>query len=175
LFVPETEYESSRNGSVTTLSTPIPMQDGTGGETPEPPEPAPPGPAGMMGQMPVVSEGEDRRDRPRMDDRTRREVDTLLREQYDAVKKLLSENDAEVHQLARALAEKGELVADDVRRILNGKLPPRMLDDAFESPVLTAPAAPVAASVSPSEAVGVGMQPAPQPSQATPPAPQSHL
>ena len=177
LFVPETEYESSRSGSVTTLSTPIPMQDG-GGETPEPPEPAPPGPMGMMGQMPVVSEGEDRRERPRMDDRTRREVDTLLREQYDAVKKLLSENDAEVHQLARALAEKGELVADDVRRILNGKLPPRMLDDAFESPIRTAPtpiAAPVATSVSPAEAVVVSMQQVPQPPQETSPAPQSHL
>ncbi|HEV2125828.1 MAG TPA: hypothetical protein VGW38_23985, partial [Chloroflexota bacterium] len=45
-----------------------------------------------------------------------------------SVKALLRENEAEVHQLARALAEKGELGADDVRRILNGKLPPRSLD-----------------------------------------------
>jgi hypothetical protein len=63
-----------------------------------------------------------------MDERTRREVDGLLREQYEAVKALLLENQVEVNRLARALAEKGELEAEDVRRLLNGKLPPRTTD-----------------------------------------------
>lgn len=67
-------------------------------------------------------------------DRLRGEVDGLLREQYEAVKRLLTENEAEVHRLARALAEKGELEADDVRRILNGKLPPRTTDAVLAPP-----------------------------------------
>jgi hypothetical protein len=44
------------------------------------------------------------------------------------VKRLLQEYEDEVHKLARALAEKGELEAQDVARILNGKLPARTLD-----------------------------------------------
>lgn len=63
-----------------------------------------------------------------------REAHALLQEQYEAVKLLLRENDAEVHQLARALAEKGELGADDVRRILNGKLPSRTSDAILAPP-----------------------------------------
>jgi len=58
----------------------------------------------------------------------------ILREQYHAVKALLLDNEAEVHQLARALAEKGELEAGDVRRILNGKLPTRTLDSLAPPP-----------------------------------------
>jgi hypothetical protein len=69
-----------------------------------------------------------------MDDRVRREVDKLLHDQYDAVKKLLRDTEAEVHQLARALAEKGELSADDVRRILNGKVPARTPDALLAAP-----------------------------------------
>jgi ATP-dependent Zn protease len=67
-------------------------------------------------------------------ERLRNEVDGVLREQYEAVKALLRENESEVHRLARALAEKGELEADDVRRILNGKLPPRSPDGLLPSP-----------------------------------------
>ncbi len=80
---------------------------------------------------------EDRREahRPsRQSERLRQQVDSLLREQYDAVKRLLMENETEVHRLARALAEKGELEADDVRRILNGKLPPRTADAVLAPP-----------------------------------------
>jgi cell division protease FtsH len=69
-------------------------------------------------------------------DRLRNEVDGLLHEQYDAVKALLLENESEVHRLARALAEKGELEADDVRRILNGKLPPRAPDAVRAPPAI---------------------------------------
>src|SRR5919202_726227 len=57
--------------------------------------------------------------------RLRRQMGKLLMEQYDAVKQLLRENEKEVHDLARALAERGELEASDVQRILNGKLPGR--------------------------------------------------
>lgn len=66
-----------------------------------------------------------------------RQADNLLREQYEAVKRLLRENEAEVHQLARALAERGELSADDVRRILNGKLPARTTNPALPPPEST--------------------------------------
>jgi cell division protease FtsH len=69
--------------------------------------------------------------------RLRREVEELLREQYEAVKRLLKENEAEVHQLARALAEKGELEAEDVRRILNGKIPARSQDAVLPPPSVT--------------------------------------
>jgi cell division protease FtsH len=73
---------------------------------------------------------------PPMNDRVRREVENLLHEQYDAVKKLLGDNEAEVHQLARALAQKGELSAEDVRRILNGKVPPRVSDSFLAGPAV---------------------------------------
>ena len=59
------------------------------------------------------------------DARIRREVDALLREQYEATKALLRQCEPEMHILARALAEKGELSSADVRRILNGKLTSR--------------------------------------------------
>ena len=81
-----------------------------------------------LAQMSVISDSGDRPARVRMDERTRREVDGLLREQYDSVKALLLENQVEVNRLARALAEKGELEAEDVRRLLNGKLPPRTME-----------------------------------------------
>ncbi len=99
--------------------------------------------------MPMMAEAPERRERPRMDDRMRREVETILREQYDSVKALLRESEAEVHQLARALAEKGELSADDVRRILNGKLPTRTTDSygAFQSPDHASPPTVVPAPV----------------------------
>jgi cell division protease FtsH len=135
LFVPdaELEVESNGNGQATMVSrlTPVPTGEDTG--DPQPPAPAPPGPMNPLGQMSVVSEGVDRPVRVRMDERTRREVDGLLREQYEAVKALLLENQVEVNRLARALAEKGELEAEDVRRLLNGKLPPRTTD-AIMSP-----------------------------------------
>ncbi len=71
--------------------------------------------------------------------RLRRQMGKLLMEQYDAVKQLLRENEKEVHDLARALAERGELEAADVRRILNGKLPPRTGEAApFPPPVTLA-------------------------------------
>ena len=78
-----------------------------------------------------VDEPQSRASRPRRsstgtDARVRREVDQLLHEQYDVVKSLLRECEAEVHRLARALAEKGELSSADVRRILNGKLTARI-------------------------------------------------
>ncbi|HVG95831.1 MAG TPA: AAA family ATPase [Chloroflexota bacterium] len=128
LFVPDTEMEVESNGHATMVSrlTPAPAGEGTG--DPQPPEPAPPGPMNPLAQMSVVSESGDRPARVRMDERTRREVDGLLREQYDSVKALLLENQVEVNRLARALAEKGELEAEDVRRLLNGKLPPRTMD-----------------------------------------------
>jgi ATP-dependent Zn protease len=77
-------------------------------------------------------------------ERMRHEVDALLREQYERVKALLHEHESEVHRLARALAEKGELEADDVRRILNGKLPPRIVDGlaALPEPELIQPELP---------------------------------
>ncbi len=65
-------------------------------------------------------------------------MDALLRDQYEAVKTLLRENESEVHRLARALAEKGELEAEDVRRILNGKLPPRSPDALLAPPPVAA-------------------------------------
>ena len=74
------------------------------------------------------------------DARVRREVDQLLREQYDVVKALLRDCEVEVHRLARALAEKGELSSADVRRILNGKLTPRIASaDQPVSPVAVTP------------------------------------
>jgi cell division protease FtsH len=71
-------------------------------------------------------------------ERLRNEVDALLRDQYEVVKTLLRENESEVHRLARALAEKGELEAEDVRRILNGKLPPRSPDALLAPPPVAA-------------------------------------
>ena len=68
------------------------------------------------------------------DARVRREVDQLLHEQYDVVKALLRDCEAEVHRLARALAEKGELSSADVRRILNGKLTSRIITTAQATP-----------------------------------------
>jgi len=82
-------------------------------------------------------------------ERLRSQVDGLLREQYDAVKVLLRENEVEVHRLARALAEKGQLEADDVRRILNGKLPPRALDATPPPPAVEVAALPVPSSFLP--------------------------
>ena len=68
--------------------------------------------------------------------RLRRQMGKLLMEQYEAVKRLLRDNEQEVHDLARALAERGELEAADVRRILNGKLQPRTRDTApLPSPI----------------------------------------
>jgi ATP-dependent Zn protease len=61
------------------------------------------------------------------DTRVRLEVDQLLREQYEVVKALLQDCEVEVHRLARALAEKGELSSADVQRILNGKLTPGII------------------------------------------------
>ena len=71
---------------------------------------------------------------------------------------LLLDNEAEVHRLARALAEKGELEAEDVRRILNGKLPPRSPDALLLPPPVAAHGEPsplpppAAAPASPAEA-----------------------
>ena len=105
--------------------------------SPEPgPEPEPgPGPGGppMPGMLPVVLDEENAEDAPkqngaRQDGHLRREMGKLLYEQYQEVKDLLRDNQEEIHQLARALAEKGELSADDMRRILNGKLPKRTAD-----------------------------------------------
>ncbi|MBI3970279.1 MAG: AAA family ATPase [Chloroflexi bacterium] len=79
--------------------------------------------------------------------RLQREADELLREQYEAVKRLLKENEHEVHELARALAEKGELTVDDVRRILNGKLPQRTLDAAPAAPAIAVSQSPADAGV----------------------------
>jgi ATP-dependent metalloprotease FtsH len=70
-------------------------------------------------------------------ERVKREADELLRVQYEAVKFLLRQNEREIHSLARALAERGELEAQDVRRILNGKLPPRTFDSAPAAPPIT--------------------------------------
>jgi ATP-dependent Zn protease len=74
--------------------------------------------------------------------RLRRQMGKLLMEQYDSVKRLLRENEKEVHDLARALAERGELEAADVRRILNGKLPSRAPQAALEPPLIALPEAP---------------------------------
>jgi cell division protease FtsH len=132
LFVPDPEPDSGRSGAVAMLPAPT-VAGAAGGGTPggdgdgDGGSPTPPVPAGPMGQMPVVIDAGER-PRSRLDERSRREVESLLREQYESVKRLLQDNEAEVHQLARALAEKGELAADDVRRILNGKLPKRTRD-----------------------------------------------
>jgi hypothetical protein len=74
--------------------------------------------------------------------RLRRQMGKLLMEQYDSVKRLLRENEKEVHDLARALAERGELEAADVRRILNGKLPSRAPQAAPEPPLIALPESP---------------------------------
>lgn len=113
LFLYEPESEPGRNGHVPGT----PTADARGAES-------------SNGTSP---EGEEADVTPqprgsRIDERMRREADSVLRTQYEVVKRVLRDNEAEVHQLARALAEKGELSADDVRRILNGKLPPRTFD-----------------------------------------------
>jgi ATP-dependent Zn protease len=130
LFVPDEEQESSSNGHTALVRGLSQAPSGDSPGEPEPPSPTPPGPMSALSQVSVLNDSDDRPRPARLDERTRREVDSLLREQYDAVKILLRENEVEVHRLARALAEKGELEADDVRRILNGKLPPRSLDSA---------------------------------------------
>jgi len=110
------------------------------------------------GAMPVMAPSEDGAESgesdelsvPFLDRRLRRQADELLRQQYEAAKRLLKENEAEVHLLARALAEKGELSAEDVRRILNGKLPPRTLDGMPAAPPAVAappPALPADAGI----------------------------
>ncbi|HEU5318089.1 MAG TPA: AAA family ATPase [Chloroflexota bacterium] len=103
-------------------------------QPPGAPIPGVPNPPQAMGVVEVELPSERRE--PPMDDRVRREVDKLLRDQYEAVKKLLRDTETEVHQLARALAEKGELSADDVRRILNGKVPPRTPDALLAAPAV---------------------------------------
>jgi hypothetical protein len=99
------------------------------------PEPGPGGPPQPQpGLMPVVLDQDSEESGPkrggdsRPDLRLRREMGQLLYDQYREVKELLRQNEEEIHQLARALAEKGELSADDMRRILNGKLPRRTAD-----------------------------------------------
>jgi ATP-dependent Zn protease len=69
--------------------------------------------------------------------RLRRQMGRLLMEQYEAVKQLLRANEKEVHDLARALAERGELEAADVRRILNGKMPTHRRDATLLPPPIT--------------------------------------
>jgi ATP-dependent Zn protease len=119
-------------------SQPIVMAGATPGlPVPPSPEPGPepgPGPGGagqqpgMLAPVVVDQEAAPAESGGRFDNQLRRELGKLLYEQYREVKQLLSENEEEVHQLARALAEKGELGADDLRRILNGKLPKRSTD-----------------------------------------------
>lgn len=108
-----------------------------GGSLPSPVDVTEPDPDGRLPQPPaqpvvVTPDGEDSArgngEGYRPDMRLRREMGQLLFGQYQEVKQLLRDNEEEIHQLARALAEKGELSADDVRRILNGKLPKRTRD-----------------------------------------------
>ncbi len=116
-----------------------------GTEPSAPPFPAPNGAVAALPPSEDGMEGGESDDLPVsfLDRRLRRQADELLRQQYEAVKSLLKANEAEVHLLARALAEKGELGAEDVRRILNGKLPPRTLDGVPPAPpaVVTSPPA----------------------------------
>jgi cell division protease FtsH len=68
-------------------------------------------------------------------ERLRQQTDALLHEQYESVKRLLKEHEPEVHRLARALAERGELEAEDVRRILNGNVPPPASQTGAAEPI----------------------------------------
>jgi ATP-dependent Zn protease len=147
LFIDEPEYDG-RNGHVQ-----IPQAQTAGA-----PIPGVPNAPQALGVVEIDLPAE-RRESP-MNERVRREVDRLLHDQYDSVKKLLRDTEAEVHQLARALAEKGELSADDVRRILNGKVPARTPDA-----ILAAPPVAIAQSPRGEEPIGVGV-----PAQVPPPA-----
>jgi hypothetical protein len=93
----------------------------------EPPVPQQPGDTHGGGEEAATKGPRARRSAAGSDTRVRLEVDQLLREQYEVVKALLQDCEVEVHRLARALAEKGELSSADVQRILNGKLTPGII------------------------------------------------
>jgi cell division protease FtsH len=135
LFVYEPEHEPGRNGNTRSNGHAGPPTDGAE-------ESATNGP----------HNGRESRGERGVDSRVKREVDALLHDQYEAVKRLLQANQPEVHQLARALAEKGELSADDVSRILNGKLPTRTVDALPNPPALLV--------TEPPEQLGLSEQPA---------------
>jgi ATP-dependent Zn protease len=131
LFVFDAAW-SRRNGHQNGRAASMVRANGAG-ETPAP-GPGPVAAQQMIAPVPTP----DAEHEPSSDPRLLSEAHQLLRDQYEQVKRLLRENEAEVHQLARALAERGELSVDDVRRILNGKLPPRTYD-TLPTPAPVAP------------------------------------